>query len=180
MKTLVGKIVLFVSLSLAAQLSMAGPFFGWQTTIMATDGANNYSQGVSAPTYTACEHQRLNAINYFASLGYSITSQPHCSPIAFRLPREIILWPEIRWPWPPGPVCLSCPYLVNEEWVHVVYPEAAGRVTKLVEKYNVKAFNEEVLRLEEKFNMQGFSEQMYKLEMEQQMHQQKQQLEQKF
>jgi len=168
MKLFSSKLFIALCFLLGSQVANAG-LFGWATTVTASDGVSLHYKSASGPTYYICENERQDAINYFNSLGYSIISQPHCSPIVYRIPNfdELVI-PEIRWPWP-GPVCLSCPYLVDLNNIKVIFPDYADRVNKLVDVYNIREYNKALLDLQQQFKLEQFEAEMFKLEVEQQL-----------
>ena len=162
MKNLIGKLFLFSAILIGAQTANA-QFFGWSTTVTASNGTNILSQPVSGPSQFACETARTDAVNFLASLGYTmIISNPPCTPVAFR-PFEDIRWieePKIKWP---GPVCLSCPYLDLEN-IKVIFPDYYEKVAGLIKEYNVMEYNEQLMKLQDEFNLGGFEEEMFNLE----------------
>lgn len=164
------KILCIVVLLAAAQTSYAG-FFGWSTTVKATDGTSTFHRGATAPTYFACELERQNVVNDFLGLGYAILSNPACTPFEFQERFKIpALEPElIKWPWPgPGPWCLSCPYLVDGV-IELIYPDQAKEVHKLVEKYDIGSYNQELRQLQERYDLPKFEQEMFQLEMKEHM-----------
>jgi len=166
MKLFSSKLFIALCFLLGSQVANAG-LFGWATTIHAFDGTSVHSRSVSGPTYYICESNRQDAINHFNSLGYNVFSQPHCSPFVFK-PLEIINIAEIKWPWP-GPVCLSCPYLVDINNIRVLYPNHVDRVNKLVDSYRVHEYNKALLDLQQKFKLEQFEAEIFKIEVEQQI-----------
>lgn len=159
---------LFIALcSIGAQVQAAG-LFGWQTVILASDGATIYSQEVHGNTFFSCELRRTDAINTFTGLGYSILSDPHCTASLTHFEFPILIDKEkIPWKWP-GPVCLSCPFL-NIEAVNLIYPHNFERVNELIKEFNIDAYNKDLLYLQRQYDLQGFEEEMIKMEMEVEM-----------
>jgi hypothetical protein len=163
------KLLFMVAMLFGAQATYAG-LFGWHTTVEAIEftpsGLVPHSTAVSGPTFWSCETSRSLVVTNYNNLGYVITSAPHCTPTSFRIP-QVIEWERIKWPWP-GPVCLSCPLLTDDN-LALIYPESVKQVIELMHRYDIDTYNQQLLQLQRKFDLEGFEEQMLQIELNQQL-----------
>jgi len=154
---------------LGSQSANAG-LFGWEATIVAIDPATStyHDDTAHGATPFACEANRTAIIDNFSmTLGYTIVSQPPCVPQFFKLP-NLDRFNLIKWnpKWPPGPWCLSCPYL-DDLTIKRIYPDHIDRVQSLKEIYQIDVYNKALLALQSKFDLEGFEKSMAALESKQ-------------
>ena len=168
MRSLLIKITLLLGMLFAIQSADAS-LFGWRTTVIFNNGTSNVPVSVSGPTFWDCEIARQQAVSLYTShpLNYSVVSNPPCAPLIIKILRiPNIKWDEIK--WPPGPVCLSCPYL-REDLINQIYPAHKARVSELIQQYDIKSYQEELKQLNERYDLKGFEREMFDVQMEQQI-----------
>ena len=143
--------------------------WGWSAVVEAEHNTNYYKLTVSGATHPDCEKERETLLDRWRSLEYTIISEGRCGPafvidtidFAGLIPPRLELPP---WPWP-GPVCLSCPILFDEN-IKVLFPSDPGRVQSLIKKYDIDAYNRELFNLQQKFDLEGFERELYLIENE--------------
>lgn len=172
MKYLLLKLALTGALLLMASVSQAQFLSGWQTSVTASNGSALQTINVLEGTKSLCDSARLSAIFSLNIMGFTtLISAPPCTSTAWNVPKKII-WERIPDPreiprdWPPGPVCLSCPYL-NKTVLELIYPENFERALKIVEQYNIQGYNKAVMELQEAYQLESFEKEMFQFELEQ-------------
>lgn len=165
MQDLLRKFVLIAALLIGSQAAHAG-LHGWTATIESVapgaTGSSYYT--INASTHTNCEQARVFAIN--VTLGSHMIIDPGvCTPLVVDIPRLIPELARIKWPWPPGPVCLSCPFMFDS-LIEVVYPQHVDQVRSLKDKFAIDQYNAELQQLQEAYNLQGFEQEMFNIEAE--------------
>jgi hypothetical protein len=143
--------------------------WGWSAVVKAKHDTNRYILTVSGATHPDCESKREAKLNQWQGFGYRIISEGTCGPIfiSVGLDLEDLMPPRAKlppWPWP-GPVCLSCPILSDEN-IRVLFPNDPGRVQSLIKKYDIDSYNSELLNLQKKFDLEGFERELYLIDNE--------------
>lgn len=144
-------------------------FWGWSTTISARDETTNPPRyrhpRVSGATYPDCDAERANTVVQLENNGYVIEHDGWpCGPVSISLDVDIpdLRFPLPRWPWP-GPVCLTCPYLFDEN-IKVLFPNDVQQVRALIKKYDIDAYNRELLELQKGYKLQAFEGELFAIE----------------
>lgn len=161
MKSLLRRVAVLMILIGAASPALSDTLVGFFGVVHLRDPDGlDVSVHVEGLNYFECEARRLRTVQNYESSGYTVISEGHCMPrfLSFEIPVKKLKWPPI------GPVCLSCPYLVDIENLRVIYPERYKDVAPLVEQFQVKQYLEEVGKLQQKFNIEKFEAQLFELE----------------
>lgn len=162
MRTLLQRVVVLMILIGAASPALSQSLVGFFGEVQLQDpDGRDVSVNIRGSNYLECEERRLQALEIYERSGYTVISEGHCMPRFFSFDIPAIKY--LKWP-PIGPVCLSCPYLVDIENLRVIYPERYKDVAILVEKFQVKQYLEEVGKLQQKFNIEKFETQLFELE----------------
>ncbi len=151
--------------------------WGWSATVTAVDRNDeddpnddtHHHETVSGATYPDCDVARENTVITWEVNGYDILNEGSCGPIFvnFSFDFRDLITPRVelpRWPWP-GPVCLSCPILFDEN-IKVLFPNNPGRVQSLIKKYDIDSYNRELLNLQQQFDLEDFERELYLIENE--------------
>lgn len=163
MKTLLQRVVVLTVLLGAASPALSQSLVGFFGEVEFQDAAGWHgSVQVRGSNYLECEEHRLQAVQTYEMMpGYTVVSEGYCMPRFFSFDIPVVKY--LKWP-PIGPVCLSCPYLIDIENLRVIYPERYKDIATLVEKFQVKQYLEEVGKLQQKYNIGKFEAQLFELE----------------
>jgi hypothetical protein len=152
----------------------------WQAVVVygqMSNPSNRNRVTISEPSLSQCTTELRNAINNpppdkihisnsscmpFNHIHGSIPDPRDLQPIEMLeqwpipLPRPFP-WP---WPWP----CLSCPpFDFQDNILQRINPGQTEKVKDLMDKYNIDAYNKEVINLQQQYDLEGFDKELNNL-----------------
>lgn len=136
----------------------------WTSTIYYSDATRIT---IVAPGYIECLKKRAaardNPPQEFITYGST-----KCVPVIYlkdsRELKELKIIPDLKFPFPWPPVCLSCPSEFKEKILKHIYPDDFKQVQQLMDRYNVDSYNKEVFELQKNYDFEGFEKELSEIE----------------
>lgn len=154
---------------LGASLSTdAASLWSWQGSITYINSAGHLAiESQIGASFTQCDQRQTNDLNALTSAGLTIIGVNTCQAQVAHIDLDRLLDPRVyeRIKWP-GPVCLSCPPF-SKDLVERVFPERFPEVIRLMDKFGIQDYSQQLQSLQQQYDLQGFETELQNLQIEQ-------------